>query len=210
MIDTGFSKVAGDDKEMSDNARDHRSHQAPVLVTGAAGYIGSIVVRRLLDRGYRVRVLDRLMYGDDAIRDILNHPRIEMVVADFRDRAVVARAVRGVGAVIHLGAIVGDAACALNDDLTISTNFEGTRIIAAACKESGVRRMLFGSTCSVYGASDEMLDERSALNPVSLYANTKIAAERALLALRDDGEGGHGGADHDPRRRPVAPLRPRR
>ncbi len=188
MIDASYSKVVGDDKEMSNSARNHyhHSHQAPVLVTGAAGYIGSIVVRRLLDRGYHVRVLDRLMYGDDAIRDILNHPRIEMIVADFRDGAVVARAVKGVSAVIHLGAIVGDPACTLNDDLTISTNFEGTRIIAAACKEAGVRRMIFGSTCSVYGASDEMLDESSALNPVSLYANTKIAAERALLDLRDD------------------------
>src|SRR5690242_15034520 len=150
---------------------------APVLVTGAAGYIGSILVRRLLDCGYAVRVLDRLMYGDDAIRDILSHPRLEMVVADFRDRMVVARAVRGVRAIAHLGAIVGDPACAIDEDFTISTNFEATRIIADAAKRAGVRRMIFGSTCSVYGASDAMLNETSALNPVSLYANTKIAAE---------------------------------
>ncbi len=158
---------------------------APVLVTGAAGYIGSILVRRLLQRGYHVRVLDRLMYGDDAIRDILSHPRLEMVVADFRDQMVVARAVQGVSAVIHLGAIVGDPACAIDEDFTIGTNFEATRIIADAAKRAGVGRFVFGSTCSVYGASTETLDETSALNPVSLYANTKIAAERALLDLRD-------------------------
>jgi nucleoside-diphosphate-sugar epimerase len=159
---------------------------APVLVTGAAGYIGSILVRRLLDRGYHVRVLDRLMYGDDAIRDILSHPRLEMVVADFRDRVVAAHAVQGVSAIVHLGAIVGDPACAINEDFTIGTNFEATRIIASAAKRAGVRRMIFGSTCSVYGASAEMLDETSALNPVSLYANTKIAAERALLDMQDE------------------------
>src|SRR5947209_3679788 len=149
-------------------------NERPVLVTGAAGYIGSILVRRLLSRGYRVRVLDRLMYGDDAIRDVLAHPRLEMVAADFRDRAVVARAVRGVRAVIHLGAIVGDPACAIDEDFTVGTNFEATRLIADAAKRAGVRRFIFGSTCSVYGASDAQLDERSALNPVSLYANTKI------------------------------------
>ncbi|MCA1723322.1 MAG: NAD(P)-dependent oxidoreductase, partial [Thermomicrobia bacterium] len=167
------------------DAMDWAVSTAPVLVTGAAGYIGSILVRRLLERGYHVRVLDRLMYGDDAIRDILGHPHLELVVADFRDHAVVARAMQGASVVIHLGAIVGDPACAIDEDFTIGTNFEATRIIAAAAKRAGIRRMIFGSTCSVYGASEEMLDETSALNPVSLYANTKIAAERALLDLAD-------------------------
>ena len=142
---------------------DGEKPQAPVLVTGAAGYIGSIVVRRLLDQGYRVRALDRLLYGDAALRGVLRHPNFELVIADFRDRAVASRAVAGTSAVIHLGAIVGDPACAVNDDFTVGTNFEATRILAAACKEHGVRRFIFGSTCSVYGASDEILDETSAL-----------------------------------------------
>ncbi|MDQ2785954.1 MAG: NAD-dependent epimerase/dehydratase family protein [Chloroflexota bacterium] len=180
MIPTGNAN-GKTEQEMTDQV----ISAAPVLVTGAAGYIGSILVRRLLHRGYHVRVLDRLMYGDDAIRDVLSHPRLEMVVADFRDRMVAARAVQGVSAVIHLGAIVGDPACAIDEDFTIGTNFEATRILADAARRAGVGRFVFGSTCSVYGASAEMLDETSALNPVSLYANTKIAAERALLDLRD-------------------------
>ena len=180
MTATGNGSAKAEREEM-----DLAISTAPVLVTGAAGYIGSILVRLLLNRGYHVRVLDRLMYGDDAIRDILSHPRLEMVVADFRDRVVVARAVQGVSAIVHLGAIVGDPACAINEDFTVGTNFEATRIIASAAKRAGVRRMIFGSTCSVYGASAEMLDETSSLNPVSLYANTKIAAERALLDMQD-------------------------
>ena len=166
-------------------AADEEVTNGPVLVTGAAGYIGSIVVRRLLDQGYRVRALDRMMYGDRAIRDIVGHPHLELIVADFRDQAVVTRAVAGVETVIHLGAIVGDPACAINADFTIETNFEGTRVLADAAKWAGVRRFIFGSTCSVYGASEEALDETSVLNPVSLYANTKIAAEQALLAIHD-------------------------
>jgi len=180
MIATGNVDVKAEQE-----ATDLVISAAPVLVTGAAGYIGSILVRRLLDRGYHVRVLDCLMYGDDAIRDILSHPQLEMVVADFRDRMVVARAVQDVSAVIHLGAIVGDPACAIDEDFTIGTNFEATRIIADAAKQAGVGRFVFGSTCSVYGASTETLDETSVLNPVSLYANTKIAAERVLLDMRD-------------------------
>lgn len=156
-----------------------------VLVTGGAGYIGSILVRHLLKSGRRVRILDRLLYGDDAIRDVLNHPRLELVVADFRDPIIVERSLDQVTAVFHLGAIVGDPACAIDERLTLSTNLEATRTIACACKAAGVRRMLFASTCSVYGASDAMLDEASPLNPVSLYAESKIAAETALRELRD-------------------------
>lgn len=162
----------------------------PVLVTGGAGYIGSLLVRRLLARGYRVRLLDRLMYGDSAIRALYGHPALEMIVGDFRDRAVAMEAVDGVGAVLHLGAIVGDPACAINEDFTIATNLKATQTLAEACKARGVRRFIFSSTCSVYGASDDMLDEFSALNPVSLYANSKIAAEGLLLSMR--------GADFSP------------
>ncbi len=165
------------------NGNDATAHGA-VLVTGGAGYIGSMLVRRLLDRGYRVRVLDRLLYGDRAIRGVYGHARLEMVVGDFRDRGVVARAVRGVDAVLHLGAIVGDPACAIDEGFTIRTNLDATRLLAEACVRQGVRRFVFASTCSVYGASDDMLDESSALNPVSLYANTKIAAERVLRGMR--------------------------
>ena len=156
-----------------------------VLVIGGAGYIGSALLKKLLDRGYRVRLLDMLLYGTDAIKDILDHPRLEILQADFRHIDKVVDAMRGMDACIHLGAIVGDPACALDEELTIEVNLMATRMIAEVAKGSGVSRFIFASTCSVYGASDELLDERSALNPVSLYARSKIASEQVLMEMAD-------------------------
>lgn len=157
-----------------------------VLVIGGAGYVGSLLVRRLLVRGYNVRVLDRLLYGGEAIQELAGHPRFELVVADARRTDQVARAIAGVDAVVHLAAIVGDAACALDERLAVETNVEATRIVAEACRTDGVPRLIFASTCSVYGASEDVVDERSPLNPVSLYAETKIAAESVLLDRQGD------------------------
>ena len=157
-----------------------------VLVTGGAGYIGSLLVRRLLTRGLRVRVVDALLYGDSALQDVLDHPNLALVRPDLRCPDTMAYAFKNVDAVVHLGAIVGDPACALDPYFTTKINVDGTRTIAELCKRNGVRRLLFASTCSVYGASDDILDEGSTLNPVSLYAESKIASERLLLALHDD------------------------
>jgi nucleoside-diphosphate-sugar epimerase len=88
--------------------------------------------------------------------------------------------------VIHLGGLVGDPACALDEELTIQINLIATRMIAQVAKGNGISRFVFASSCSVYGASDEILNERSALNPVSLYARSKIASENVLLGLRGD------------------------
>ena len=152
-----------------------------VLVTGGAGYIGSLLVRRLLARSYRVRVMDVLLYGDHGLRTVLGHPALDLIVDDFRRPAAMAEAVAGVDAVIHLGGIVGDPACALDPALTLEINQTATRTVATACERQGVERLLFASSCSVYGASDGWLDEESALAPVSLYARTKIASELMLL-----------------------------
>ena len=175
----------GDHPDRRATRRGDRRRQKTVAVTGGAGYIGSILVHRLLARGYRVRVVDALLYGDGAIRDLLMHPNLTMIVTDFRRHEQLARAIDGADAVIHLGAIVGDPACAIDEDFTLSTNLEATRLIAGLCRTLGVPRLVFASTCSVYGASDELLDEESALNPVSLYARSKIAAERELLEHPD-------------------------
>ena len=165
-----------------------RPSRRTVLVIGGAGYIGSALLPKLLQRGHRVRLLDRFFYGSDPIRSILNHPNLEIVNADFRRVDKLVECMRGADAVIHLGAIVGDPACALNTDLTIEVNLMGTRTIAKVAKGYGIRRFLFASTCSVYGAStdDKLLTEESPLNPVSLYAVTKLASERVLMDLASE------------------------
>lgn len=159
-----------------------------VLVIGGAGYIGSALLPKLLARGHRVRLLDRLFYGREPIRDFLNHPSLEVKQGDFRRVDKLVECMSGVDAVIHLGAIVGDPACALDRDLTIETNLIATRTIAEVAKGYGIRRFLFASTCSVYGASaeNELLTETSALNPVSLYAVTKLASEHVLMNMASD------------------------
>jgi nucleoside-diphosphate-sugar epimerase len=157
-----------------------------VLVIGGAGYIGSALLPKLLNKGYKVRLLDLLLYGAEPIQDVQNHPNLEVVQADFRHVDKVVEAMRGVDAVIHLGAIVGDPACALDHELTIEINLMATRMIAEVAKGSNVSRFIFASTCSVYGASDEILDEHSILKPVSLYARSKIASEHILMQMAND------------------------
>jgi nucleoside-diphosphate-sugar epimerase len=159
-----------------------------VLVIGGAGYIGSALLPKLLARGHRVRLLDRFFYGFEPIRDILNHRNLEIIHADFRRVDKLVECMEGVDAVIHLGAIVGDPACALDHDLTIEVNLIATRTIAEVAKGYGIRRFIFASTCSVYGAStdDDLLTEESSLNPVSLYAITKLASEKVLMDLASE------------------------
>ncbi|MGK5090824.1 NAD(P)-dependent oxidoreductase [Deltaproteobacteria bacterium TL4] len=157
-----------------------------VLVIGGAGYIGSALLPQLLNKGYKVRLLDLLLYGIEPIQNIVEHPKFEIIQADFRQVHQVVEAMEGMDAVIHLGAIVGDPACALDEELTIEINLMATRLIAEVAKANRVNRFIFASTCSVYGASEECLDEQSALNPVSLYARSKIASERVLQQMADE------------------------
>jgi nucleoside-diphosphate-sugar epimerase len=157
-----------------------------ILVIGGAGYIGSALLPKLLDAGYRVRLLDLLIYGTEPIQEWLTHPRLEIVKTDFRQVEKVVQAMQDMDAVVHLGGLVGDPACALDEQLTIDINLMATRMIAEVAKGSGIAHFVFASTCSVYGASDQMLDERSELRPVSLYARSKIASEKVLLKMADE------------------------
>ena len=167
--------------------RDDRIHH--VLIIGGAGYIGSVLCQQMLSRGYSVRVLDALLYGRESLASLRNHPRFRLVEGDSRDISAVFEAMLDMDAVVHLGELVGDPACALDTELTMEINLAATRMVAEAARGCGVRRFVYASSCSVYGAGGSILDERSALAPVSLYARAKIASERALRAL--DGPGFH-------------------
>jgi len=155
-----------------------------ILVIGGAGYIGSVMVRYLLKRGYSVTVLDNLMFGYNAIKELDNHPAYRFYRGDSRNIQDLLTAMEDVDTVIHLAAIIGDPACELDHRATIDINYEASKILVDACRHKKVRRLLFASTCSVYGAGEngELLSETSPLNPVSLYAETKLRSEEAILS----------------------------
>jgi nucleoside-diphosphate-sugar epimerase len=155
-----------------------------ILVIGGAGYIGSILTRLLVERGYNVRVLDWLFFGDNSLADLKEAPNFDLMIGDFRHPEPVSRAMKGMDTVIHLGGLVGDPACKIDEQLSDEINLIATKNIAEIAKGNGVRRFIFASSCSVYGASDEILNEQSDLNPLSIYARTKIDAEKFLLPMQ--------------------------
>lgn len=152
-----------------------------VLVLGGAGYLGSIVVPMLLGRGYKVRVLDRLLFGSESLSAVHEHPAFELKVGDVRDIQAVVGAMKQCDAVIDLAAIVGDPACAINRQLSLEVNRAATRMLIEISTGYGVSRLVFASTCSVYGASDYLVDELTPPAPISTYAETKVASEQLLL-----------------------------
>lgn len=155
--------------------------EGTILVTGGAGYIGTHLVRKLLARGHRVRVLDNFTYGEQGLADVAGDPQLEVQYGDICDPKALARALKGVRSVVALAALVGDAACDIDPQYTLEVNFESTRTLLAACREQEVQRIVFASSCSVYGANGmDLVHEDSHLNPVSLYARTRIMSEQLL------------------------------
>jgi nucleoside-diphosphate-sugar epimerase len=157
-----------------------------VLIVGGAGFLGSILSRLLLDAGYQVRVLDSLSFGEESIQDLLENPNFTLVKGDIRDIQVLHKSLHSIDAVIHLAAIVGDPASQKYPQDTIGVNYLATMTLALACKYYQINKFIFASTCSVYGVGTHSLDETSELNPVSLYARTKIESEKGILSLTDE------------------------
>lgn len=156
-----------------------------VLVTGGAGYIGSVLVRLLLENKYQVRVFDSLMFGGNSLIDLFNNNNFDFYKGDIRNETDLENALTGIDYVVHLAAIVGDPACAKQPELAKSTNFEGSQLVYNVANRLNVKRLVFSSTCSNYGKMEDpnsMVDENSTLSPVSLYAETKVQTEKFLLS----------------------------
>ncbi len=160
-----------------------------VLVTGAAGYIGSVLVRQLLNKGYSVVGFDCLKFGGDSLYEVMLHPSFEFIQGDIRNKEEVKHAMEGIDAIAHLAAIVGDPACKKYSDEAMQTNWEGSVALFEAAEEAGVKRFVFASTCSNYGKMpdpENFVTESTELRPVSLYAELKVKFEKYLLHQRKD------------------------
>jgi len=162
-----------------------------ILVTGGAGYVGSIVVEELLGHGHRVRVLDSLAHGSvPSLLQVWGREGFEFQRGDVRDEEARSKALAGVGAVLHLAAIVGDPACGREPDLAREVNLDATHALLDEAERGGVERFVLASTCSNYGKmadSTQLATEELDLRPVSLYAETKVAAELDVLGRSSNG-----------------------
>ena len=156
----------------------------PILVTGGAGYVGCVLIPRLLAAGHTVVVYDILYYGRDGLP---THPRLRVIEGDIRDTARLAAAFKGVGAVIHLACISNDPSFELDAALSRSINFECFEPMVVAAKRAGVERFIYCSTSSVYGVSTAPdVTEDHPLVPLTLYNDFKGRCEPLLLKHLDD------------------------
>lgn len=152
-----------------------------ILVTGGAGYVGSLLSRKLLAKGYQVRVMDALWYGKQSISDCLTHENFELVEEDIRNLTSTVRAMKDVDAVVHLASIVGMPASSIEPRTSEEINYLATKNIAELCQLHGIGTYIFASTCSVYGSQPEkIITEKSRTSPLDYYAKQKFLSERAI------------------------------
>lgn len=158
-----------------------------ILVTGGAGYLGSVLCRKLLEEGFSVRCFDRLYFGKKPIEPLLKNKRFQLVQGDILDWNSLPALLGKVNTVIHLAGIANDPTAELDPRLTRLVNFDSSVVLATLSKQQGVSRFVFASSCSVYGkALADVVNEESPVNPVSVYAESKVAAEQKILKLQDD------------------------
>jgi nucleoside-diphosphate-sugar epimerase len=160
-----------------------------VVVVGGAGYLGSTLCTHLIGLGYEVISIDAHWFGDDALRPLHGHPGFSSQKVDVPHSDRVLPMLRGCEAVIWVAGLVGDPACALDVEFTYNCNYHSTLTLANICKQLGICRFVFASSCSVYGRSNSdvaKLNEVSPTCPLSYYAKDKLACEKALQAMADD------------------------
>lgn len=160
-----------------------------VLVTGGSGYVGAVLVPKLLREGYKVRVLDLYLYGVHVLDGVKDNPNLEQIRGDIRDRRTLERALRGCEAVIHLACISNDPSFELNPKLGKSVNYDAFSPLVDIAPDSGVTRFIYASSSSVYGVKEEEenVTEDLPLSPLTDYSKYKAMCEEVLLAKRQPG-----------------------
>lgn len=155
-----------------------------VLVTGGAGYLGSILSRKLLSTGYQVRVLDNLWFGKEPIEDCLLDKNFELIQDDMRNLMTTVKALKDVDAVIHLASLVGMPASSIEPRTSEEINYLASKNIAELCQLHGIETYIFASTCSVYGSQpNTLITEKSQVFPLDYYSEQKFKSERAISWL---------------------------
>ena len=159
-----------------------------VLVTGGAGYVGSVLVPKLLAEGHNVRVLDTYWFGDDVLKASKNHPGLTEIKADMRDRTALEKAIKGSTAVIHLACISNDPSFEMDPTLGKSINYDAFIPLVQLSKKHGVKRFIYASSSSVYGIKDEdNVTEELSLQPLTDYSKYKAMCEEVLENEREPG-----------------------
>lgn len=152
-----------------------------LLITGGAGYVGSVLTNTALKNDFKVRVIDSLYFDNKVPLIHLGNPDYEFIRLDIMDTAKIKPYLKDVDFIIHTAAIVGEPASNKFPDLTERTNFEATKKLIGLAAEEGVKGFVFLSTCSNYGVVDGLANEDTDLKPLSLYADTKVRVEHLLM-----------------------------
>ena len=155
------------------------------LVTGGTGYVGMKVVEQMQAAAREVRVIDVILHGQEDLAADQRRDGVDLVVADIRDDDAHRAALEGVDEIVHLAAIVGDPACALDPERSHDVNVNATKSLLADARAASVEKLVFASTCSNYGRMDDPtvpITEDGELAPVSLYAEQKVGMETAILS----------------------------
>jgi len=156
-----------------------------ILVTGGAGYIGSVLLGRLLEEGYKVVCLDKLIFGDRGIKNYIGASNFKLIIDDTR--TFDPQILHNIDVVVDLAAISQpDPSGFLDKRLFYNINYMGPLKVAALSKKYGVKKYIFASTCSVYGFQEGLISEKARVNPLEEYARTKLMAENEVRSLCSD------------------------
>ena len=158
-----------------------------ILVTGGAGYVGAVLVPKLLDAGYKVKVIDLFIYGEDVLDAVKKNPSLKLVKGDIRDTTLLKREIPGTDAIIHLACISNDPSYELNPQLGKSINYDSFLPLVDIAKKKKVKRFIFASSSSVYGVKkEEEVTEELSLEPLTDYSKYKVLSEQYLLLQQAD------------------------
>ena len=152
-----------------------------LLITGGAGYIGSVITNLALQQGHQVKVVDTLWFKKDIPLIHLNNPDYQFIKGDICSKNVAEKIIKDIDFIINAAAVVGDPASKKFPDLTYKTNYEACINLAELAKENEVKGFLFFSTCSNYGIANGLANEETELNPLSIYAKAKVKAEQYFM-----------------------------